>query len=100
MPADAVRNRPNAHNPLRCPARRCGPFRPADWVKPAGTVDLKAHPTRYHPRQLIQALDFVVGNRERFSFAGMVDARFPLERIDEAFARAAERSAPRAAIVP
>ena len=98
MTTEAVLNSPDAHNPLRRPARRCGPFRPADWVKPAGTVDLKAHPRRYHPRQLIQALDFVLANRERFPFAGMVDARFPLERIGEAFARAAERSVPCAAI--
>ncbi len=54
----------------------------------------------YHPRHLIQALDFVTGNRERYPFAGMVDASFPLDRIDEAFARAADRSVLRAAIVP
>ena len=54
----------------------------------------------YHPRHLIQALDFVVGNRERFPFAELVDSTFPLDRIDEAFARTADRSALRAAIVP
>jgi len=54
----------------------------------------------YHPRQLIQALDFVTGNRERYPFAAMVDSTFPLEQIDEAFARAADRSVLRAAIVP
>jgi alcohol dehydrogenase len=54
----------------------------------------------YHPRHLIQALDFVIGNRERYPFAEMVDETFPLARIDEAFARAADRSVLRAAIVP
>ena len=54
----------------------------------------------YHPRHLIQALDFVTGNRERYPFAGMVDSTFPLDQIDEAFARAADRSVLRAAIVP
>jgi len=69
-------------------------------VKPAGTVGLKAHPARYRPRHPIQALDFVLANRERYPFAGMLDSTFPLDRIGEAFARAAGRSAPRAAIVP
>ena len=54
----------------------------------------------YHPRHLIQALDFVIGNRERFPFAEMVDSRFSLDQIDEAFTRAADRSVLRAAIVP
>lgn len=54
----------------------------------------------YHPRHLIQALDFVRGNRTRFPFKELVDSRFPLERLDEAFARAAARSVLRAAIVP
>ena len=54
----------------------------------------------YHPRHLIQALDFVMNNRERFPFEAMVDAKFPLDRLDEAFARAIDRSVLRAAIVP
>ncbi len=54
----------------------------------------------YHPRHLIQALDFVAANRARYPFAELVDQRFPLDQIDEAFARAAERSVLRAAIVP
>ncbi len=54
----------------------------------------------YHPRHLIQALDFVMSNRERFPFAEMVDSKYSLDQMDEAFARAADRSVLRAAIVP
>jgi len=54
----------------------------------------------YHPRHLIQALDFVMSNRTRFPFAEIVDSKFSLDQLDEAFARAAERSVLRAAIVP
>lgn len=54
----------------------------------------------YHPRHLIQALDFVVAQRARFPFVELVDAVFPLERIDEAFAQAGARTVLRAAITP
>ena len=54
----------------------------------------------YQPRHLIKALDFVMSNRERFPFADMVDSKFSLDQLDEAFARAADRSVLRAAIVP
>ena len=54
----------------------------------------------YHPRHLVQALDFVMANRSRFPFADIVDSKFSLEEINEAFAKAAERSVLRAAIVP
>jgi len=54
----------------------------------------------YHPRHLIQALDFVMSNREQFPFAEIVDSKFSLEQLDDAFARAADRSVLRAAIVP
>lgn len=54
----------------------------------------------YHPRHLIQALDFVVSNRERFPFREMVDATFRLDELDEAFRRANERSVLRSAVVP
>lgn len=54
----------------------------------------------YHPRHLIQALDFVMANRERFPFAEMVDSKFSLDQLDEAFACAGDRSVLRAAIVP
>ncbi len=64
-----------------------------------GLVTLKGvH--NYHPRHLIQALDFLVSQHRRYPFAELVDARFPLNKIDDAFARAADHSALRAAVVP
>jgi putative phosphonate catabolism associated alcohol dehydrogenase len=54
----------------------------------------------YHPRNLIEALDFVVSNRRRFPFHELVDAKYPLERVGEAMADAAQRRVLRAAIVP
>lgn len=54
----------------------------------------------YHPRHLIQALDFVLCNREKYPFKEIVDSTFSLEQLDLAFAKAAERSVLRAAIVP
>lgn len=54
----------------------------------------------YHPRHLIQALDFVIANRTRFPFAEIVDSKFSLEQLNEAFTKAADRSVLRAAIVP
>ena len=54
----------------------------------------------YHPRHLIQALDFVVSNRSRFPFKDIVDAKFPLEDLSLAFKKASERSVLRAATVP
>jgi alcohol dehydrogenase len=54
----------------------------------------------YHPRHLIGALDFVTGQRERFPFRELVDGRYSLEQIDQAFADAAACRVLRAAIVP
>jgi len=54
----------------------------------------------YHPRHLIQALEFVLANRGRFPFKQIVDSKFALGELDVAFKRAAERSVLRAAIVP
>ena len=54
----------------------------------------------YHPRHLVEALDFVLANRTRFPFAEIVDSRFSLEQLDQAFRKAAEREILRAAIVP
>ena len=54
----------------------------------------------YHPRNLIEALDFVVANRLRFPFHDLVDGKYPLERVGEAMADAAARRVLRAAIVP
>lgn len=54
----------------------------------------------YHPRHLIQALDFVVANRDRFPFKDIVDSKFALKDLGTAFKKAAEREVLRAAIVP
>jgi alcohol dehydrogenase len=54
----------------------------------------------YHPRHLIQALDFVMANRTRFPFKDIVDSKFPLKDLDVAFKKASERTVLRAAIVP
>jgi putative phosphonate catabolism associated alcohol dehydrogenase len=54
----------------------------------------------YHPRHLIQALDFVMVNRTRFPFKDIVDAKFALKNLDAAFKKASERTVLRAAIVP
>lgn len=54
----------------------------------------------YHPRHLVEALDFVVAQRKRFPFAELVDGIYPLDRVDAAMADAAARRVLRAAIVP
>jgi hypothetical protein len=54
----------------------------------------------YHPRNLVEALDFVVANRERFPFHDLVDGKYPLDRVGDAMADAAARRVLRAAIVP
>jgi alcohol dehydrogenase len=54
----------------------------------------------YHPRHLLQALDFVVAHRERFPFRALVDGRYALGEVDRAMADAAGRKVLRAAIVP
>ena len=54
----------------------------------------------YHPRHLIQALDFVMANRALFPFKSIVDSKFALKDLDAAFKKASERTVLRAAIVP
>lgn len=54
----------------------------------------------YHPRNLVEALDFVVANRRRFPFRELVDGKYPLDRVGEAMAAAAARRVLRAAILP
>lgn len=54
----------------------------------------------YHPRNLIEALDFVVANRCRFPFDELVDAHYSLDQVSEAMADAANQRVLRAAIVP
>lgn len=54
----------------------------------------------YHPRNLAEALDFVAANRTRYPFHELVDGKYPLDRVGDAMADAAERRVLRAAIVP
>ena len=54
----------------------------------------------YHPRHLIEALEFVVANRARFRFHDLVDGTYGLEDVDRAMKDAAARHVLRAAIVP
>ena len=54
----------------------------------------------YHPRHLIQALDFVHVNRKRFPFHALVDGKYKLEQVGQAMQDAADRKVLRAAIVP
>jgi len=54
----------------------------------------------YHPRHLVQALDFVVANRKRFPFHELVDGKYKLEDVGQAMQDAAGRKVLRAAIVP
>jgi putative phosphonate catabolism associated alcohol dehydrogenase len=54
----------------------------------------------YHPRNLVEALDFVHANRARFPFHELVDGKYPLEEVGRAMKDAEERRVLRAAIVP
>ncbi|MFO7765218.1 MAG: zinc-binding dehydrogenase [Pelovirga sp.] len=54
----------------------------------------------YHPRHLVQALDFVMSHRQLYPFAELVDAVFSLEQINDAFTQASARQVLRAAIIP
>ncbi|MBL0144155.1 MAG: zinc-binding dehydrogenase [Betaproteobacteria bacterium] len=54
----------------------------------------------YHPRHLIEALDFVHGNRKRFPFHALVDGKYSLDQVGQAMKDAEDRKVLRAAIVP
>ena len=54
----------------------------------------------YHPRHLVQALDFVERYRATFPFKQLVDGRFALRDLDLAFKSAVERRVVRAAVIP
>ena len=54
----------------------------------------------YHPRHLVQALEFVMANRTRYPFAEIVDSQFSLDQLGDAFEKAANYRVLRAAIVP
>jgi putative phosphonate catabolism associated alcohol dehydrogenase len=91
--------------------RKGGRYAIAGTVFPGASVAIDAHLVvskcitlrgvhNYHPRHLVQALDFVQRNRTAFPLAELVGAPFPLGEIDTAFARAADRRVLRAAMVP
>lgn len=54
----------------------------------------------YHPRHLVEALDFVTVHHQRFPFAALVDRRYGLGEVGQAMQDAADRKVLRAAIVP
>lgn len=54
----------------------------------------------YHPRHLIEALDFVTANRQRFPFKELVDGKYPLDQVGQAMTDAGDRKVLRAAIAP
>ena len=54
----------------------------------------------YHPRDLVTALDFVDRYRSTYPLKQLVDGRFALADLDEAFRSAADRRVVRAAVVP
>jgi threonine dehydrogenase-like Zn-dependent dehydrogenase len=54
----------------------------------------------YHPRHLVQATDLVLAERDRYPFRDLVQARFGLDAIDDAFALAATQQLLRVAVVP
>ncbi len=83
----------------------------AGVVNPASNVSLDANLIlrkmltlkgvhNYHPRHLVQAMEFVLGNHHRFPFHELVDGKYRLDEIDQAMADAAGRRVLRAAIVP
>jgi putative phosphonate catabolism associated alcohol dehydrogenase len=54
----------------------------------------------YHPRHLIQALDFVYANKNRFPFHDLVDGKYSLNEVGTAMKDAEVRKVLRAAIIP
>jgi putative phosphonate catabolism associated alcohol dehydrogenase len=54
----------------------------------------------YHPRHLIEALDFVVKHKVQYPFAELVDGQYALDDVTQAMSDAASQRVLRAAIVP
>lgn len=54
----------------------------------------------YHPRHLLEALEFVLAHRQRFPFHELVDGKYGLAQVNQAMRDAAERRVLRAAILP
>ena len=54
----------------------------------------------YRPADLRAAVSFLAAHHRTYPFAGLVEGRHPLDRIDNAFRAARNGSAPRQAVVP
>jgi len=54
----------------------------------------------YHPRHLIEALDFVMQNKSLYPFAELVDGQYTLDEVTQAMSDASSQRVLRAAIVP
>ena len=54
----------------------------------------------YHPRHLIEALDFVAATASAFPFHDLVDGKYGLDQVGQAMKDAEDRKVLRAAIVP
>lgn len=82
-----------------------GVVNPGAWVRIDANLILRRLITlrgvhNYHPRNLVEALEFVVANRSRYPFHSLVDGKYSLDRVNDAMRDAAERRVLRAAIVP
>lgn len=83
----------------------------AGLVSPNAMVNFDAHKIvrkmltlkgvhNYHPRHLIDALEFVMSHRARYPFGDLVEATYRLDQATQAMNDAADRTVMRAAIVP
>ena len=54
----------------------------------------------YHPRHLIEALDFVITHKSHYPFAELVDGKYSLDEMTQAMSDASSQRVLRAAIVP
>jgi len=54
----------------------------------------------YHPRHLIEALDFVMKHKASYPFAELVDGQYSLDDVTQAMSDASSQRVLRAAIVP
>ena len=91
--------------------RKGGRYTTAGLVSPGANVTFDANILvqrmvtlrgihNYHPRHLLQAHDFVLSERARLPFGNLIEARFPLDQINEAFQQAADRIVLRACVTP
>jgi len=82
-----------------------GVVNPASMVTLDANLILRKYLTlsgvhNYHPRHLVQALEFIMANRTRYAFGELVDGRYALAEVGQAMADAASHRVLRAAIIP